>query len=77
MPGFKVGMEAEGLLHNQAVIEQKMFQGYKILDIGPDFAKRQITGIPSPYYQLERTITKGYEGYQKLFIRNGNTLVVP
>jgi len=33
MPGFKPGMEAEGLLHNQQVIQQKMaeeFRGHHI-----------------------------------------------
>ncbi len=77
MPGFKPGMEAEGLLHNQKAIEQKMAEGYKILDIGPDFAKRKLTGGPSPNYQMERTITKDYEGYQKMFTRTGkDTLTV-
>lgn len=75
MPGFKQGMEAEGLLHNQGVFEQKMAEGYKFLDIGPDFARRAIRGA-SPNYEMERTITKGYEGYQKLFIRTGKDSLI-
>ena len=78
MPGFKPGMEAEGLLHNQQVIQQKMAEGYQIIDIGPDFARRSVRGGPQPAYQMERTITKGYEGYQKAFIRIGkDSLILP
>ena len=78
LPGFKPGMEAAGLLDNQAVIQQKMAEGYKIIDIGPDFTKRALRGGPSPNYQMERTITKGYEGYQKAFIRTGkDSLILP
>jgi hypothetical protein len=78
MPGFKPGMEAEGLLHNQTVIKQKMSEGYKIIDIGPDFPRRAIEGAPKPNYQMERTITKGYKGYQKAFIRTGkDSLFLP
>jgi hypothetical protein len=78
MPGFKPGMEAKGLLHNQAVIEQKMAEGYKIIDIGPDFPRRALEGAPRINYQMERTNTKGYEGYQKAFIRTGkDSLLLP
>jgi RHS repeat-associated protein len=78
MPGFKPGMEAKGLLHNQRVIQQKMAEGYKIIDIGPDFSRRAIRGAPQPAYQMERTITTGYEGYQKAFIRTGkDSLYLP
>lgn len=78
MPGFKPGMEAEGLLHNQRIIQQKMAEGYQIIDIGPNFPRRAIRGGPQPAYQMERTITKGYEGYQKAFIRTGkDSLILP
>ncbi len=78
MPNFRVGMEAEAMLHNQAFIETKMAQGFRIVDIGPDFAKRAIRGGPSPFYNMERTITKGYEGFEKTFTRTSKTtLTVP
>ena len=78
LPGFKPGMEAEGLLDNQMVVEQKMAEGYKIIDIGPSFERRAIRGGPQPAYQMERTITKGYSGYQKAFIRTGkDSLILP
>jgi len=78
MPGFKPGMEAKGLLHNKQVIQKKMAEGYEIIDIGPDFPRRAIRGAPQPAYQMERTITKGYEGYKKAFTRTGkDSLVLP
>jgi hypothetical protein len=76
MPGFKPGMEAEGLLHNKAVIQQKMAEGYRIIDIGPDFRRRAIRGGAQPAYEMERTITKGYEGYEKAFIRKGKDSLI-
>ena len=76
MPGYKPGMQAKGLAHNRMNIEQKMAEGYKIIDIGPDFAQRGVRGGPSPNYQMERTITKTYEGYQKAFIRNRKEIIV-
>ena len=78
LPGFKPGMEAEGLADNMRVIQQKMAEGYEIIDIGPDFPRRAVWGVPQPAYQMERTITKGYEGYRKAFIRTSKTsLVLP
>ncbi len=78
MPGFKPGMEAEGLLHNKSIIQLKMLEGYKIIDIGPDFSRRSIRGSAQPAYEMERTVTKGYEGYEKAFIRTGkDSLILP
>jgi hypothetical protein len=76
MPGYKPGMEEEGLLHNKQVIQQKMSEGYQIIDIGPDFPRRAVRGAPQPGYQMERTITKGYKGYQKAFIRNSKDSLI-
>jgi hypothetical protein len=44
MPGYKKGMEADGLAHNRAFVQQKMSEGYTIVDIGPDFARRSLIG---------------------------------
>jgi len=76
MPGFEEGMEAEGLAHNRAFIEEAKAQGRKIVDIGPDFEKRAIRGKPSDNYEMERKVTKDYAGYQKAFERSGNTTTV-
>ncbi len=76
MPGFKAGMEAQGLAHNRAFILEKMAQGYRIIDIGPDFARRAITGTPSAAYEMERQLTKGYLLYQKAFSRAGTSPVL-
>ncbi|MCL5950926.1 MAG: hypothetical protein M1132_04260 [Chloroflexi bacterium] len=70
---FNPGMEAEGLVHNQIYIEQKMAQGYQIVDIGPDFPRRVYRGIISINYEMERRITNGYENYVKAFIRTSKT----
>ncbi len=71
------GMEQEGLLHNRVYFEEKMNEGYRIIDYGPDFARRSIRGGPARNYQMERMITKNYLGYQKGFIRTGkNSLYI-
>jgi hypothetical protein len=78
MPGYKPGMDAQALAHNQAFVELKKAEGYKILDIGPDFDRRAVRGGPQPAYQMERTITKDYGGYQKAFVRTGKgSLTLP
>ncbi len=76
MPNFKKGMESKGLLHNEAAIKQKMSEGYEILDIGPDFAKRSKTGTSSANYEMERRVTKNYSGYNKNFTRTGKGSLV-
>lgn len=64
---------------NAAWAHQMLEEGRQIIDIGPDFVRRGIRqerGIApaSPAYELERTIFKGYEGYQKAFERFGKFL---
>ncbi len=73
LPGFKPGMEAEGLAHNRAAIEKAIAEGRPIVDIGPDFAKRAVNGRASEAYEMERRMTKSYPGYQKSFERSGQT----
>jgi hypothetical protein len=78
MPGYKAGMDAQALAHNQAFVQQKMAEGYRIIDIGPNFARRAVRGGAQPAYEMERTITKGYQGYEKAFIRTGkDSLILP
>jgi RHS repeat-associated protein len=69
MPGYKAGMQAEALLDNGLYIEKAKDLGYRIIDIGPDFARRAATGTASEGYQLERFLTKDYTGYEKAFTR--------
>ncbi len=71
LPGFKAGagMEAEALAHNMAFIKAKMAEGYKIIDAGPDFARRAATGIASKFYEAERQLLKNYSNYEKAFTR--------
>ena len=76
MPGYKAGMEAQALAHNQAFVQQKMSEGYKIIDIGPDFVRRAVRGGAQPAYEMERTITKGYQGYEKAFIRTSKESLI-
>ncbi|HEY9161831.1 MAG TPA: hypothetical protein VIS94_12215 [Desulfomonilia bacterium] len=53
-----------------------MAEGYKIIDIGPDFAKRRIRGKASENYQMERRVTKECENYNKSFLRMKKNSVV-
>jgi hypothetical protein len=39
MPGYKAGMQAEALLDNGLYIQKAKELGYRIIDIGPDFAR--------------------------------------
>lgn len=45
-----------------------MSEGREIIDIGPDFARRTRSG-PSKFYEMERTMLKGYQNYRKVFDR--------
>lgn len=45
--------------------------GRQIVDIGPDFARRAAGRAPSDYYNMERRVTDGYDGYTKAFERSG------
>jgi hypothetical protein len=61
---------------NRAWIQQKRAQGYETCDIGPDFSRRRDLRDAgkrpdSPFYNMERMETKGYERYQKQWERNG------
>jgi len=69
MPGYNSTLRAEALLDNGLYIEKAKELGYRIIDIGPDFAKRAATGTSSEAYQLERFLTKDYVGYEKAFTR--------
>ena len=57
-------------------MQQKMSEGYKIIDIGPDFVRRAVRGGAQPAYEMERTITKGYQGYEKAFIRTSKESLI-
>ena len=68
--------EGKGIEANRAWIRSKVKEGYEVHDIGPDFARRanraeQGARPDSPFYNMERTETKGYSGYQKQFERTG------
>lgn len=71
------GLEYDEMLAiNKKWITGAMEKGKIIIDIGPDFGRRVETGYISPFYELERTLTKEYDGYLKAFIRNGKTSVI-
>lgn len=46
-------------------------EGRKIIDIGPDFARRRGSLGPSDFYEMERRQTRGYVNYKKVFTRYG------
>jgi len=48
-----------------------MRDGRQIIDIGPDFARRAAGRPPSDFYNMERRVTDGYDGYTKVFERRG------
>jgi hypothetical protein len=77
MPGYVKGMEAAGKAHNKAFMLEKVREGYRIIDIGPDFLKRALRGA-SENYEMERELLKGYELYEKAFERLGpRNLILP
>ncbi len=75
----KIGAETfQGLTkeENRLWVEEVKKAGKEVVDIGPDFerrAKRAEQGLDpySPGYNMERTETKGYQGYRKAFQRTG------
>jgi hypothetical protein len=54
---------------NEAWIRQMMREGRKVIDIGPDFARRSKGVAPSTAYGLERKLLKGYLNYERRFLR--------
>jgi hypothetical protein len=65
-----------GMAENRAFIQQAMREGKEVLDIGPDFSRRLTRTLEgqrpdSPFYNMERMETRGYDAYQRLFERNG------
>ena len=66
------GMEA-----NRLWIQEARDAGRQIIDIGPDFTRRAervkegILRPDSPFYNMERMETTGYENYLKVFERTG------
>jgi hypothetical protein len=65
-----------GMAENRAFIQQAMREGKEVLDIGPDFSRRLTRTLEgqrpdSPFYNMERMETRGYDAYQRLFERSG------
>lgn len=68
---------------NEAWIREIMQQGQRVIDIGPDFARRWERclairvgkpNVPSPVsapHSLERRLLRGYSLYEKRFTRKG------
>ena len=58
---------------NKRWIKDQMRGEREIVDIGPDFARRDATGHRSPFYELERRLIResDYEHYTKVFERFG------
>jgi hypothetical protein len=54
---------------DRRMIKDAMRAEREIIDIGPDFARRRAGRDPSPFYNLERQLTRGYAGYRKVFVR--------
>ena len=60
---------------NMRWIREQKTAGKEVVDIGPDFSRRekrvsQGTRPDSPFYNMERKETGGYEGYKKGFERH-------
>jgi hypothetical protein len=67
-----------GMAGNRAFIQQARREGKDILDIGPDFGRRLTRTLEghrpdSPFYDMERMETRGYDAYQRLFERSGRS----
>jgi hypothetical protein len=54
---------------NEAWVREMMKQGRRVIDIGPDFARRAEGVAPSTAYGLERRLLKGYPNYERRFLR--------
>ncbi len=66
----------EGMEANMRWIREQKTAEKEVIDIGPDFSRRekrvsQGTRPDSPFYNMERKETGGYEGYKKGFERHG------
>ncbi len=64
--------EALAVRRNERMIRDAVRSGTEIVDIGPDFARRASGGGASPFYNLERRLTSGYDNYTKAFERFGS-----
>ena len=54
---------------NAVWVQEMMKQGRRVIDIGPDFARRAKGVAPSTAYGLERRLLKGYLNYERRFLR--------
>ncbi|MGH8590271.1 MAG: RHS repeat-associated core domain-containing protein, partial [Gammaproteobacteria bacterium] len=68
--------KGEGMDANRTWIQQAKADRKQVIDIGPHFERRaeriQEGSRPdSPFYNMERSETRGYEGYEKVFERTG------
>jgi hypothetical protein len=57
---------------NQRWINDMKRDAREIIDIGPDFKRREVRGA-SDFYEMERSQLKGYKNYTKAFTRSGKT----
>ncbi|MGH8614353.1 MAG: RHS repeat domain-containing protein, partial [Gammaproteobacteria bacterium] len=75
----KIGADSfksEGMNANRVWIQQAKGNGKQVIDIGPHFERRadrihRGSRPDSPFYNMERSETRGYEGYEKVFERTG------
>jgi hypothetical protein len=54
---------------NAVWVQEMMEQGRRVIDIGPDFARRAKGVAPYTAYGLERRLLKGYLNYERRFLR--------
>ena len=54
---------------NAVWVQEMMEQGRRVIDIGPDFARRAKGVAPSTAYGLERRLLKGYLNYERRSLR--------
>jgi 5-methylcytosine-specific restriction endonuclease McrBC regulatory subunit McrC len=62
---------------NENWIKAQIKNGREIIDIGPDFQRRAVTGRSSQFYEMERRNLNGYYNYKRAFERNNNQTGVP
>jgi RHS repeat-associated protein len=68
---------ALGMKRNENWIKAQIKNGREIIDIGPDFQRRAVTGRSSQFYEMERRNLNGYYNYKRAFERNNNQTGVP
>ncbi len=70
---FSPWVEEFELVRNQRWLQDQVRAGRRVIDIGPDFARRRQTGEIRRFYSMERRVLHetGYTNYEKVFIRNG------